>query len=76
MGRPGDIGGSSMISEKLLANREIKDIDLLHGELKSLMYNTQQEIEESTGIRRAYLEGMLEAYSLIYRETYRISLDR
>jgi hypothetical protein len=65
-----------MISEKLLANREIKDIDLLHGELKSLMYNTQQEIEESIGIRRAYLEGMLEAYSLIYRETYRISLDR
>ena len=65
-----------MIPEALLSRRDIPGEDLLHGELKSLMYNTQQEIEESTGIRRAYLEGMLEAYSLVYRETYRISLDR
>lgn len=65
-----------MIPEALLSRRDIPGEDLIHGELKSLMYNTQQDIEEATGDRRAYLEGMLEAYSIIYKETYRISLAR
>lgn len=65
-----------MIPEALLSRRDIPGEDLLHGELKNLMYNTQQDIEEASGDRRAYLEGMLEAYSIIYKETYRISLAR
>ena len=65
-----------MIPEALLSRRYIPGEDLIHGELKNLMYNTQQDIEEATGDRRAYLEGMLEAYSIIYKETYRISLAR
>ena len=65
-----------MIPEALLSRRDIPGEDLIHGELKNLMYNTQQDIEEASGDRRAYLEGMLEAYSIIYKETYRISLAR
>lgn len=65
-----------MIPDLLLARKDIPGEDLLHGELKNLMYLTQQEIEEASGSRKDYLEGMLEAYSNIYRETYRISFAR
>lgn len=76
MGRPGANRGEIMIPDLLLARRDIPGEDLLHSELKNLMYLTQQEIEEASGSRRDYLEGMLEAYSNIYRETYRISFAR
>jgi hypothetical protein len=61
-------------------------IDIMHGELKILMLEAEQEylnyqkIEEETdyddamdSMERKYWEGMLEAYSHMYKMTYDLS---
>ena len=67
-----------MIPEALLKKHEIPEIDLLHGELKRLIYEIELRIERSkrASIERAYLVGMREAYLRVYQETYRISFAR
>ena len=59
-------------------------IDIMHGELKNLMLEAEQEysnaiaIEEETeeamdSMERKYWEGMLDAYSYLYKMTYDLS---
>jgi len=61
-------------------------IDIMHGELKNLMLEAEQEysnyvkIEEETdyddamdSMERKYWEGMLDAYSHMYKMTYDLS---
>ena len=60
--------------------------DILHGELKNLMYQAEQEYEEAQRIEeendysdamesmeRKYWEGMCDAYSHVYALTYQLS---
>jgi len=46
--------------------------DILHGELKNLMYNTEQRLADADGADPiyTYLEGMLDAYVEVYKLTY------
>jgi len=53
--------------------------DILHGELKNLMYQTEQALAEYTDhdneqydqtVDRLHLEGMLDAYVEVYKLTY------
>jgi hypothetical protein len=53
--------------------------DILHGELKNLMYQTEQALAEYTDhdneqydqtVDRLHLEGMLDAYVKVYQLTY------
>lgn len=61
-------------------------VDIIHGELKILMLEAEQEYENAKKIEqdndysdsmesmeRKYWEGMLEAYSHIYKMTYDLS---
>ena len=60
--------------------------DILHGELKNLMYQAEQEYEEAQRIEeendysdamesmeRKYWEGMCDAYSHVYALTYQLA---
>ena len=56
--------------------------DILHGELKNLMYQTEQALAEYTDhdneqydqtVDRLHLEGMLDAYVEVYKLTYDLS---
>jgi len=46
--------------------------DILHGELKNLMYDTEQRLANADGADSVYpyLEGMLDAYVKVYQLTY------
>lgn len=53
--------------------------DILHGELKNLMYETEQALAEYTDhdneeydqtVDRLHLEGQLDAYATVYQLTY------
>ena len=46
--------------------------DILHGELKNFMYNTEQRLADADGADPVYqyLEGMLDAYTNVYKLTY------
>ena len=46
--------------------------NILHGELKNLMYNTEQRLADADGADPiyTYLEGMLDAYVEVYKLTY------
>jgi hypothetical protein len=48
--------------------------DILHGELKSLMYDTQTRLSGiEDGPARDYLEGVLDAYANVYQLTYQLA---
>lgn len=58
--------------------------DILHGELKNFMYEAEQElihaqeVEQESGeamdsMERKYWEGMLDAYTTVYKLTYDLS---
>jgi hypothetical protein len=56
--------------------------NILHGELKNLMYQTEQALAEYTDheneqydqtVDRLHLEGMLDAYVEVYQLTYQLS---
>ena len=53
--------------------------DILHGELKNLMYETEQALAEYTDhdneeydqtVDRLHLEGQLDAFATVYQLTY------
>ena len=45
--------------------------DILHGELKNLMYDTQTRLSGiDDGPAKDYLEGVLDAYVEVYKLTY------
>ena len=46
--------------------------DILHGELKNLMYNAEQRLADADGADPVYpyLEGLLDAYVEVYKLTY------
>lgn len=49
-------------------------IDILHGELKNLMYEIEQDINNISESQDApifnYLNGVLDAYATVYKLTY------
>lgn len=67
-----------MISEKAIACLDIEIHDLIHGELKSRMYDLEVLIAEGSPLELddAHYRGMLEAYAAIYEEIYRVIFAR
>jgi hypothetical protein len=49
--------------------------DILHGELKNLMYDTEQRLANADGADPVYpyLEGMLNAFVEVYALTYQLA---
>ena len=49
--------------------------DILHGELKNLMYQTEQLMDplDKTEEEMTYLEGLMDAYTTVYQLTYDLS---
>jgi hypothetical protein len=56
--------------------------DILHGELKNLMYETEQALAEYTDhdneeydqtVDRLHLEGQLDAFATVYQLTYELA---
>jgi hypothetical protein len=56
--------------------------DILHGELKNMMYETEQALAEYTDhdneeydqtVDRLHLEGQLDAYATVYQLTYELA---
>ena len=48
--------------------------DIMHGELKNLMYDTQTRLSGiEDGPARDYLEGVLDAYTEVYALTYQLA---
>ena len=48
--------------------------DILHGELKNLMYDTETHLSDiEDGPERDYLEGVLDAYATVYQLTYELA---
>lgn len=71
-----------MVNETLLEPRLQKQVDLgipgtdiLHGELKNLMYETEQEMDplDKTDNELEYLQGRLTALSDVYQLTYKLA---
>jgi hypothetical protein len=67
-----------------MVNLGMDGADIMHGELKVLMVEAEKQLEyameaeEDSGeamdsMERKYWEGMLEAYSVMYKLTYDIS---
>jgi hypothetical protein len=62
---------------KQLVGRNISGLDIIHGELKNLMYEVEQDmidIDVDDPIYK-YMEGMLDAYVKVYQLTYDISFS-
>jgi hypothetical protein len=64
---------------QLAVDMGVSGTDILHGELKNLMYQTEQALAEYTDheneeydqtVDRLHLEGMLDAYVEVYKLTY------
>jgi len=67
---------------QLAVNMGVSGTDILHGELKNLMYETEQALAEYTDhddeqydqtVNRLHLEGMLDAYVEVYALTYQLA---
>jgi hypothetical protein len=60
---------------QLAVNMGVSGTDILHGELKNLMYETEQRLANADGADPVYpyLEGMLDAYVDVYALTYQLS---
>jgi hypothetical protein len=60
---------------QLAVNMGVSGTDILHGELKNLMYDTEQRLANADGADPVYpyLEGMLDAYVDVYALTYQLS---
>jgi hypothetical protein len=64
---------------QLAVDMGVSGTDILHGELKNLMYQTEQALAEyidheneeyDQTVDRLHLEGMLDAYVEVYKLTY------
>jgi hypothetical protein len=64
----------------------VSGLDIMHGELKNLMYIAEQEFNQAAAIEeendysdamesmdRKYAEGILDAYASLYKLTYDLS---
>ena len=60
---------------QLAVNMGVSGTDILHGELKNLMYETEQRLANADGADPVYpyLQGMLDAYVDVYALTYQLS---
>ena len=60
---------------QLAVNMGVSGTDIMHGELKNLMYETEQRLANADGADPVYpyLQGMLDAYVDIYALTYQLS---
>ena len=69
-----------------MVNAGVTGLDIMHGELKNLMYIAEKEFEETVRIEedndysdamesmdRKYAEGVLDAYAQLYKLTYDLS---
>jgi hypothetical protein len=69
-----------------MVNAGVSGLDIMHGELKNLMYIAEKEFEEAVRIEeendysdamesmeRKYWEGMSDAYTHLYKLTYDLS---
>lgn len=69
-----------------MVNAGVSGLDIMHGELKNLMYIAEKEFEETVRIEeendysdamesmdRKYAEGVLDAYAQLYKLTYDLS---
>lgn len=67
-----------------MVNAGVTGLDIMHGELKNLMLIAEQQLtlaqeqEEESGeamdsMERKYWEGMLDAYTTVYKLTYDLS---
>jgi len=69
-----------------LVDANVSGLDIMHGELKNLMYIAEKEFEEAVRIEeendysdamesmdRKYAEGVLDAYAQLYKLTYDLS---
>jgi hypothetical protein len=65
-----------VISEKAIACLDIEIHDLIHGDLKSRMYDLEELIEGAAELDKAYYNGMLDGYTAIYQEIYRVIFAR
>ena len=70
--------------QQRLVDVGVSGLDIMHGELKILMLEAEAQLEEAQRIEdeteeamdsmeRKYWEGMLDAYSFLYRMTYDLS---
>lgn len=67
-----------------MVNAGVSGLDIMHGELKNLMYIAEQDLAEAQAredeteeaidsMERTYAEGYLEALSNLYKLTYDLS---
>ena len=79
---PEDIGLPPHLQR--LINNDINGLDIMHGELKNLMLIWEKELERAQEIEneseeamdsmeRKYWEGQLDALSIVYELTYKLS---
>jgi hypothetical protein len=63
-----------MINNDLILNTDISTLSLIYGDMKTRMYETQCALEEADGADSNfhYLEGLLDAYSVVYTEIDRV----
>jgi hypothetical protein len=63
-----------MIKNDLVTKTDIPLLDLIYGEMKNRMYDTQCLIEKGDGAdpNYPYLEGLFDAYAFVYTEIDRI----
>lgn len=62
---------------KKMVDANISGLDIIHGELKNLMYDVEREME-NPGVDEellCYLNGKLEAYGNIYQLTYELAFE-
>jgi hypothetical protein len=59
---------------QLAVNMGVSGTDILHGELKNLMLDTETRLSGiDDGPAKDYLEGVLDAYVEVYQLTYDLS---
>ena len=62
---------------KKMVDANISGLDIIHGELKNLMYDVEREME-NPGVDEevfCYLNGKLDAYVKIYQLTYQLAFE-
>ena len=72
---------------KKLVDNGVDSLDIMHGELKNLMVEAEAELEAAIeeeerteeamdSMERKYWEGQLDALSIVYALTYKLSFAR
>jgi hypothetical protein len=66
-----------MIKDDLITKTDIPLLDLIYGEMKNRMYETEQALHEThEQNQQNYLEGLFDAYAFVYTEIDRIMYVR